>query len=82
MRKDGTISASEVSEYSFCNVAWYMDSEGYPRSKVSSMRMENGKKMHKQLEPKYKRAGAAAKVSIFSLVVFSMLFILLLLGWI
>lgn len=80
MRKDGTISASEVSEYSFCNVAWYMDNNGYPRSSFSSKRMEHGKKMHRQLEPQYKRASIAARVSMIAAVIFSLALILFILG--
>lgn len=80
MRKDGTISASEVSEYSFCNVAWYMDKNGYPRSNVSSQRMEHGKRMHRQLEPKYRRVSMAARVSLIAAVVFSVALILFALG--
>lgn len=71
MRSDGTLSASEISEYSFCSVAWYMDSNGYPRSTQSSQRMEKGRKMHQKLEPRYRRVSVAARISIVAIVLLS-----------
>ncbi|HKJ96562.1 MAG TPA: hypothetical protein VJ944_02330 [Thermoplasmataceae archaeon] len=75
MKDDGTLSASEISEYSFCSVAWYMDSNGYPRSTISSKRMENGRKMHKKLEPRYKRVSIAARLSIAAIVLLSIILV-------
>ncbi|MEM3675832.1 MAG: hypothetical protein QXV22_02110 [Thermoplasmataceae archaeon] len=44
------ISASEISEYVFCNVSWYMDVNGFPRNEGSSGRLEAGNKAHRKTE--------------------------------
>ncbi len=64
--KDEYISATDISEYVFCSVAWYMDREGFPRSTKSSKRFRKGTRKHKFLLTKY----AALKLGIiaFSIV--------------
>ncbi len=80
MKPDGTVSASEISEYSFCSVAWYMDKNGYPRSAHSSRRMEQGRRMHQKLEPKYRQVTLASKISIGGAIIVVLLFVALALG--
>lgn len=80
MKEDGTLTASEISEYSFCSVAWYMDQNGYPRGSGSSRRLEMGREMHRKLEPRYNRVSAAVKISLSSAVFLIILFMLLVLG--
>ena len=80
MKEDGTLTASEISEYSFCSVAWYMDSNGYPRSPYSSRRMERGRAMHKKLEPRYKRVSIASKITVSAAVILLILFVGIALG--
>lgn len=69
MKNGEYISASEVSEFSFCNVAYYLDMEGYPRGTGSSERMENGRQMHSKLEPSYKRVGLGLKITVGAMVI-------------
>ncbi len=80
MKSDGSVSASEISQYSFCSVAWYMDDNGYPRSTYSSRRMEHGREMHEKLEPRYKRSGVVSKISLAAILVVVALFVSLALG--
>lgn len=68
MNSKGEISASEISEYEFCNVAWYMDIEGYPRGHGSRVRIENGKEMHAKLDPSFKRVSIGMKLSVILLM--------------
>lgn len=79
MKEEDYISASKVSEFSFCNVAWYLDKEGYPRGNGSSERMENGRTMHSKLEPSYRRVGTGLKITLVALMIASLSFIVLLL---
>lgn len=75
MKEDGTLTASEISEYSFCSVAWYMDQNGYPRGSHSSKRLERGRTMHKKLEPSYNRVRIASKVTVTAAVILLVLFV-------
>lgn len=53
----GEISASELAEFDFCSVAWYLDKEGYRRSRIASVHMTNGRTMHKRVSVTHRRAG-------------------------
>ena len=66
---DGMISASEMSEFEFCSVSWYLDKEGYPRSGFSSQRMQRGIEMHRRVHTGYSRAGGAMKLLLVIFVV-------------
>lgn len=80
MKSDGTLSASEISEYSFCSVAWFYNTNGYPRSSHSSKRMDQGRRMHQKLEPRYRRAGIASRLSVGALIIVVLLFLAFALG--
>ncbi|MCL5665288.1 MAG: hypothetical protein M1315_00395 [Candidatus Thermoplasmatota archaeon] len=56
------VSASEISEYEYCSVAWYMDKNGYRRSGVSSTRMISGTQMHRSAGITYRRSVSWSKV--------------------
>ncbi len=43
------ISASEIAEYYFCSVAWYMDKNGYQRETSSNKRLMTGQVSHQKL---------------------------------
>lgn len=66
------VSASEISQYEFCNVAWAMEKQGYPHSRISSRRMYNGRESHKNRGKREHRNRAAMKLSLLL-----MLFLLL-----
>ena len=70
MQTDGQdiISASEIGEYEFCSVSWYLNKEGYPRSGYSSRRMETGREMHRQVDIGYRRSNGALKAFMIVLV--------------
>jgi CRISPR/Cas system-associated exonuclease Cas4 (RecB family) len=51
------ISASEISEYAFCNVSWQLDREGAPRSGHSSARMKAGVRSHRKVGRSYRSTG-------------------------
>ncbi len=70
------ISATEISEYVFCSVAWYMDKEGYPRSKETSKRFKRGTRRHRFLLAKY----GFIKAAIVSLVIIVAVAIIVLVG--
>lgn len=65
------ISASEVSKYVFCNVAWYLDKEGAPRNRGSGVRMQKGIKSHSTLKRRYNatRAATYAVVAIMLIMI-------------
>ncbi|MEM0156390.1 MAG: hypothetical protein QW597_07325 [Thermoplasmataceae archaeon] len=56
------VSASEISEYEYCNVAWYYQKENYPRSKISSTRMSVGRARHRRVERSYNALTKILKV--------------------
>lgn len=62
------ISASEISQYEFCNVAWAMEKAGYPRSKFSSKRMSSGKNSHKNRGKLDQRTRGAMKVGLLAMI--------------
>ncbi|MHB8360869.1 MAG: hypothetical protein ACYDAO_02415 [Thermoplasmataceae archaeon] len=66
----GMISASELSEFEFCSVSWYLNKEGYPRSGYSSARMQRGVQMHRRVHSGYSHSGSAIKILIVLLVIF------------
>ncbi len=68
-REDERISASEISEYLFCNVSWYLDKEGAPRSKHSSARMQSGVRSHAALRRNYRATGKAIYVTVGALLI-------------
>ncbi|MDS0257106.1 hypothetical protein ApAK_05390 [Thermoplasmatales archaeon AK] len=72
MKDNRYISASEISEYVFCNVSWYMDVSGYPRNEGSSKRFEVGNRAHRHTETVRvvsRRSGYAKVVSVATLIV-------------
>ena len=62
------ISASEISSYVFCNVSWYMDREGYPRSSFSGERMKRGSRSHATLKWRYKLTRFAAALTLVAII--------------
>ncbi len=62
-KDDDRISASEISEYLFCNVSWYLDREGAPRSGHSSARMQAGVRSHAAVRRSYRATGRAIYVT-------------------
>ncbi len=55
------VSASEIAEFSYCSVAWYMDKEGYRRSGYANTRMTTGRIMHRRLETRVRRSRISAR---------------------
>lgn len=43
------ISASEIAEYQFCSVAWFLDRNGVPRESGSNRRLMTGYMNHQQI---------------------------------
>ncbi|QRF74522.1 hypothetical protein Thermo_00003 [Thermoplasmatales archaeon] len=66
--KSKYVSASEISQYEFCNVAWYYQKEGYPRSKISSRRMASGRESHKKVEKSYVSLTLIVRILVIALV--------------
>ena len=62
------VSASEISQYEFCNVAWYYQKERYPRSKISSKRMAGGRERHRKVEKSYLSLTLLVKILVIVLV--------------
>lgn len=67
-RDEEKISASEISEYMFCNVSWYLDREGAPRSGHSSARMESGRRSHAVVRKDYRNTGKAIYLTVGALL--------------
>ena len=63
------VSASEISQYEFCNVAWYYQKEKYPRSKLSSKRMAIGRDRHQKLEKSYVSLTLMVRIMVVALVI-------------
>ena len=63
------VSASEISQYEFCNVAWYYQKEKYPRSKLSSKRMAIGRDRHRKLEKTYVSLTLMVRMMVVALVI-------------
>ena len=63
--RTGYVSASEISQYEFCNVAWAMEKQGYPHSRISSKRMYNGRENHKSRGKREQRNRATMKLALF-----------------
>ncbi len=63
------VSASEISQYEFCNVAWYYQKEKYPRSKFSSKRMATGRDRHRKLEKSYISLTILVRIMVAALVI-------------
>jgi CRISPR/Cas system-associated exonuclease Cas4 (RecB family) len=69
------ISATDISEYIYCSVAWYLDKEGFPRSKKSSRRFRRGTRKHRFLLRKYNALKVGIVVSSIIAVVLLMVII-------
>ncbi|MCL4328139.1 MAG: hypothetical protein M1151_06780 [Candidatus Thermoplasmatota archaeon] len=52
MAQDDILAASEIAQYSFCNVSWYLNKEGVPRDVNSNTRLRTGQRMHASLDRK------------------------------
>ena len=63
------VSTSEISQYEFCNVAWYYQKEKYPRSKLSSKRMAIGRDRHRKLEKSYVSLTLMVRIMVVALVI-------------
>ncbi|MCL4332411.1 MAG: hypothetical protein M1148_01100 [Candidatus Thermoplasmatota archaeon] len=48
--EDDWLAASEIAQYDFCNVSWYLNREGVPRDVASNTRLVNGRQMHARLD--------------------------------
>lgn len=69
VKEKENISASEISEYLFCNVSWYLDQEGAPRSQHSSARMNAGVKSHATVKRRYRTSEVAVYLTAGILVI-------------
>ncbi len=74
------VSASEVAEYAFCSVSWYMDKEGYRRSGYANTRMTTGKIMHRRLETRVRRSRVSARAYVILAAVMGILIIAYIMG--
>ncbi len=63
------VSASEISQFEFCNVAWYYQKEKYPRSRISSKRMATGRDRHRKLEKSYVSLTLMVRIMVVALVI-------------
>ncbi len=73
------VSASELSEYDFCNVSWYFTRNGYERSPAGVQRLEKGTEMHRQYEINYeKERKRSVSLLIAIVVVFFLMLIIFL----
>ncbi|MHB1708676.1 MAG: hypothetical protein ACYCT2_04280 [Thermoplasmataceae archaeon] len=63
------VSASEISQYEFCNVAWYYQKEKYPRSRISSKSMARGRDRHRKLEKSYLSITFMVRIMVVALVI-------------
>lgn len=77
---DRDVSASEIAEYSFCSVAWYLDKEGYRRSGVANSRMTTGRIAHRRMETRIRRSRVGAKVYLIGAMLAALVLILYLAG--
>lgn len=76
----GEISASELAEFDFCSVAWYLDKEGYRRSRISSVHMTAGRDMHRRVSTYHKRAETTTRAGLVGAIVIAVLLVILLSG--
>jgi len=71
MEKNDVISASEIGQYCFCSISWFLQKCGY---KSDSMSQEFGTKKHEKLgEIIAKTQSENRKSKIFTLVGYSLL---------
>ncbi len=77
----GEISASDLAEFDFCSVAWYLDKEGYRKSHIASVTMANGRTMHKRVSVMHRRAGRSVMLGIAGFGVVAVLLFLSLMGY-
>lgn len=76
----GEISASDLAEFDFCSVAWYLDKEGYRRSRISSVHMTEGRTMHKRVSTFHRRAERTMLAGVVGAVVIALLIAVTLTG--
>jgi CRISPR/Cas system-associated exonuclease Cas4 (RecB family) len=74
------VSASEVAEYSYCSVSWYMDKEGYRRSGYANSRMTTGKVMHRRLETKLNKSRLTTRAYVIIAAVLGIMILAYLMG--
>lgn len=67
---DRNVSASEVAEFAFCSVAWYLDKEGYRRSGIANTRMTTGRIAHRRMETSIRRSKVGVKFYIACAIFF------------
>ncbi len=77
----GEISASELAEFDFCSVAWYLDKEGYRRSRISSVHMTAGRDMHKSVSVFHRRAEKTVLAGVIGAVAMALLIVIILSGY-
>lgn len=68
------VSASDISQYEYCPVQWYMDKAGYPRDSRTNTRLVNGTEMHRNLGKRTRNSSFALRGGII-LLLFSLLMI-------
>ena len=71
------VSASDLSQYEYCPVQWYMDKAGFPRDSRTNTRLVTGTEMHRNLGKRTRNSSFALKGGII-LLVFSVIMILML----
>ncbi|MFG1519676.1 MAG: hypothetical protein AAE977_04280 [Thermoplasmataceae archaeon] len=71
------VSASDISQYEYCPVQWYMEKAGFPRDSRTNTRLAAGTEMHKNLGKRTRNSSFALKGGII-LLVFSALMIVVL----
>lgn len=77
----GEISASDLAEFDFCSVAWYLDREGYRKSKITSMAMTKGITMHRRVSAIHRRASRSMSAGIVGIAIVLALLVATFLGY-
>ena len=76
---DLVLTASEIGEYEFCRVAWYLRRCGVPRDPASVSPLEHGAREHRRIAVHARRARTLQRVQRFLLIVIVALLAVLLL---
>ena len=62
MRPDPVLTASEIANFEFCPVAWFLQRSGAARDSTSMRNMEDGAREHRRIATHATRAKAMQRV--------------------
>ena len=79
IQDDEWLAASEIAQYAFCNVSWYLNKEGVARDRFSNARLQTGRVMHARLDRKISTYSSLSIVLTVAAVAVSILLAVLLL---